>query len=172
MNRDNASDQLSRIQAARGLPVSARCRATNLADVLAASVICAVLRFENRLQVDRFQIAALFGEVSALVKDVSDAATHAGGKISAAGPEHQDQPLGHVFAAVVADAFDYGGRSGVANRKALARDAIEKRLAAGRAIKGNVANQNILFRTNFSGVNLDRLGGKTTKRPPDSPLPT
>src|SRR5208282_486941 len=90
-----------------------------------------VLRFENWLEVDRVQIAALFGEVSALVKNVGDAATHAGGKISAAGSEHQNQTPGHVFAAVVADSFDYGGRSGVANGKALTSDSIEKRFATG-----------------------------------------
>src|SRR3982074_2020578 len=48
-----------------------------------------ILRFNKRLQVDGFEIAALFGEVSVLVKYVSDAATHAGSKISAARSEPQ-----------------------------------------------------------------------------------
>src|ERR1039458_4038107 len=104
-----------------------------------------ILRFENWLKVNRFQIAALFGEVPSLVKNVGDAATHAGGKISPTGSEHQDQALGHVFAAVVADAFDHRGRSGVANRKALASDPVEKRFAAGGAVEGNVANQDVVF---------------------------
>jgi hypothetical protein len=43
-----------------------------------------ILRFDNRLKVNRAQIAALFGEISALVKDVGDSTTHARGKISAA----------------------------------------------------------------------------------------
>src|SRR5208282_6924537 len=88
-------------------------------------------RVENGLEVDRIQIAALFGEVSALVKNVGDAATHAGGKISSAGSEHQNQALGHVFAAVVADSLDHRGRSRIANRKAFASDSVEKSFATG-----------------------------------------
>src|ERR1700687_5695967 len=104
-----------------------------------------ILSFENRLQVDRVQIAALFGEVAALVENVGDAAAHAGGKISAASSEQQHQALGHVFAAVVADALDHRGRSRVANRKALARDPIEKRFAAGGAVESDVADENIVL---------------------------
>src|ERR1017187_4365759 len=102
-------------------------------------------RFENWLEVDRFQIAAFLGEVSALVKNVGDTATHASGEISAAGPEHQNQALGHIFAAVVADSLDYRSRSGVANRKPLARDPIEKRFTTGCAVEGNITNQNIVL---------------------------
>ena len=166
MNRDSASDQLSRIQA--------RTRAAGQRQMSRHEIFdehgfhnLGILRFENWLEVDRVQIAALFGEISALVENVGHAATHAGGKISAAGSEHQDQAPGHVFAAVVADAFDHSGRSGVANRKALAGDSVEKRFAAGRAVEGNVANQNI-----FSGAKVDRRGGYTINRPPDRPLPT
>src|ERR1700694_1992646 len=104
-----------------------------------------IVRFEKWLEIDRVQIAALFGKISALVKHVSNAPTHAGGKISAAGSEHQDQALGHVFAAVVAHAFDHSSRPGVANRKALTRDSVEKRFAAGGAIESNVANQNVVL---------------------------
>src|SRR5260370_20948026 len=104
-----------------------------------------ILRFEDWLEIDRIQIATLSGKIAALVKNVSDAAAHAGGKISATGSEHQDQAPGHVFATVVANSFDYSGRSGVANRKALASDSIEKRFAAGGPVEGNVADQNILL---------------------------
>src|SRR5260370_20335626 len=93
-----------------------------------------ILRFENWLEVNRSQIATLFGEVPALVKNVGDAATHAGGKISPTGSEHQDQALGHVFAAVVANALDHRSRSGVANCEPLASNAVEKRFAAGCAV--------------------------------------
>src|ERR1035441_10451224 len=104
-----------------------------------------ILRIENWLKVNRAQIAALFGKVSTLVENVGDAAIHAGGKISPTGPEHQDQPLRHVFAAVVANSLDYRGRSGVANRKPLACDPVEKRFAAGGAVERAVANQDVLF---------------------------
>src|ERR1700675_3838761 len=98
-----------------------------------------ILRFENRLQVNRLQIAALFSEVAALVENVGNATAHAGGKISATGSEHQHQAPGHVFATVVANALDHRGRSGVANRKPFASDTVEERFAAGGAVEGNVA---------------------------------
>src|SRR6202521_609505 len=93
-----------------------------------------ILRFKNWLEIDRVQIAALFGKISALVENVGYAAAHASGKISATGSEHQDQAPGHVFAAVGADAFDHSRGSGVAHCKALASDPVEKRFAAGGAV--------------------------------------
>src|SRR3981189_1360204 len=104
-----------------------------------------ILGSEDWLEINRLQIAALFGEVAALVKNIGNAAAHAGGKISPAGSEHQDQAPGHVFAAVVADSFDHSSRSGIAHRKALASTSIEERFAAGGAIESNVADQNIFL---------------------------
>ncbi len=83
-------------------------------------------------------------------------------------PSTSTKTLRHVLAAVIADAFDYRGRSRIANGKALARHSVEKCFAAGGAVKRNVADQNIFSR----GRNCDRRGGYTTKRPPDKPLPT
>src|SRR5260370_5248676 len=104
-----------------------------------------ILRFENWLEANRLQIATLFSEVSAFVKNIGDTAAHAGGKISAAGSEHEHQALGHVFAAVVANALDHRSRSGVANREPLTSDSVEKRFAAGGAVESNVANQDVVF---------------------------
>src|SRR5208282_2621701 len=108
-----------------------------------------ILRFENRFEVNRVQIAAFFCEVSALIENVGDATTHARGKISPTSSEHQDQALGHVFAAMVADSLDHRGRSGIANGEAFASDSIEKRFAAGGAVKGNVSNDDIFFGSEF-----------------------
>src|SRR5208282_6602070 len=63
--------------------------------------------------------------------------------------EHQDQALGHVFAAMVADSLDHRCRSGIANGEAFASDSIEKRFAAGGAVKGNVSNDDIFFGSEF-----------------------
>src|SRR3981189_693414 len=104
-----------------------------------------ILGSEDWLEINRLQIAALFGEVAALVKNIGNAAAHAGGKISPAGSEHQHQAPGHVFATVVADSFDHSSRSGIANRKALASNPVEKRFAAGGSVKGHIANQNIFL---------------------------
>src|SRR5579871_6168365 len=60
----------------------------------------------QRLEVDRFEIAALLGEVSVLVEYVGQASAHAGSEVAAASAEHNHEAVGHVFAAVIADAFD------------------------------------------------------------------
>ena len=59
--------------------------------------------------------------------------------------EHDDAPAGHVLAAVVADALDDRGRAGVAHAEALADDAAEVRLAAGRAVERDVAGDDVLL---------------------------
>ena len=102
-----------------------------------------VLDFQ--FEIDGVEIAALFGEISVLVENVSYAATHAGGKISSASSKDDDQAPGHVFATMVTYAFDDRGGSRVANRKALARDSVEKCFATGRTVESDVADQNILF---------------------------
>jgi Ca2+-binding RTX toxin-like protein len=82
-------------------------------------------------------------------------------------PEHDDDAAGHVFAAVVADAFDNGNGAGVAHGKAFARHAAEVALAADRAVQHGVADDDRVF-----GNDPDSSGGRTTMRPPDRPLPT
>ena len=73
----------------------------------------------------------------------------------------------HVFAAVIADAFDNRGCSAVANGKTFAGDAADEGFAAGRAIKRDVADDDVFFRLELRGS----AGGNTTSLPPDSPLP-
>src|SRR5579862_3022489 len=126
-----------------------------------------ILFVEQRLEIDGVKVAALFGEVSTLVEDVGDAAAHASRKISAARAEDEHQSVGHVFAAVIADTFDNGGRSGVADGEALAGDSVEERFPAGRSVEGDVADQNVFF-----GREARIRGGYTTSRPPERPLPT
>src|SRR5207302_482540 len=108
-----------------------------------------VLHFDHRFEIDRGQIAALLGEVEALVKDVRDSATHAGGEIPATRSEHKHKALGHVFAAVVANSFDYGGGSRVAHGEALPGDSVEKCFTAGRPVERDIADQDVFFRDKF-----------------------
>ena len=61
-------------------------------------------------------------------------------------PSTIDAPAGHVFAAVIADAFDDGVRAAVADRESLAGDAADERLAARRAVERDVADDDVLFR--------------------------
>src|SRR5439155_6929062 len=60
------------------------------------------------------------------------------------GAEHGDHAAGHVFAAVVAYAFHHGVCAGIAHREALAGDAAEVRFAGDRAVKHDVAGDDVL----------------------------
>ena len=71
----------------------------------------------TRFEVDASLVAPRRGEVAFFVENVGDAAAHAGSEIPAAGAEHDHRAAGHVFAAVIADAFNDRCRAGVANGK-------------------------------------------------------
>ena len=124
MNRGCASAQCSSIHAARGLPVRSRWRSRR------ARTTPHQLRFDQRLQIDAGLVAAARREVALIVVDIRDAAAHACGKVAAGLAEHNDGAVGHVLAAVIANAFNHRRRAGVANRKALAGDAVQEDLAA------------------------------------------
>ena len=53
-------------------------------------------------------------------QNVGETAGHAGTEIQTQRTEHQNDAAGHVFAAVLADAFDHRERAAVAHRKAFA----------------------------------------------------
>ncbi len=94
---------------------------------------------------DHRRVAAR-GELAVLVVDIGDAAAHAGGEVAAGLAEDDDGAAGHVLAAVVAGAFDDGGRARQAHREALAGDAAQERLAAGGAVEHGVADDDVLGR--------------------------
>ena len=102
-----------------------------------------------------------------LVEHVGEAARHAGGEVPAGAADDHHAPARHVLAPVVAHALHHGERAAVADREALARDAAEVGLAAGRAVEHHVADEDVLL-----GDEGRSRGGKTMILPPDSPLPT
>ena len=88
----------------------------------------------------------LAGKVAALVEHVGQAAGHARREIAARRPEHDDPAAGHVLAAVVADGLDDRLDAGVAHAETLARHAADVHLARGCAIKGDIADDDVLLR--------------------------
>ena len=100
----------------------------------------------SRLQINGSTIASLLREVAALVKDVRDPAVHAGGKVSSALPQNDDQAVGHVLAAVIAHALHNRRSSRVANRKAFAGYSIQEDFATGCAVENDIADQNAFLR--------------------------
>ena len=71
-------------------------------------------------------------------------------------PSTTTRAVGHVFAAVIADAFNNGGGAGVADREALAGDAVQEDFAAGGAVENDVADEDAFFRQEAGG--LRRIG--------------
>src|SRR5262249_42160341 len=70
---------------------------------------------------------------------------HAGREVAPGIAEHDDNPAGHVFAAMIARALDHGDGAGVAHREALAGDAAEITLALDGAVEHGVADNDRLF---------------------------
>src|SRR3954465_15247319 len=79
------------------------------------------------------------------VEDEREAAAHAGGEVAPGRPEDDDAPAGHVLAAVVAAPLDDRDRARIAHAEALAADAAEERLAAGRAVERDVADDDVVL---------------------------
>ena len=82
-------------------------------------------------------------------------------------PSTTTAPTGHVLAGVIADALDDGARAAVAHGEPLAGDTAHERVAAGCAVERHVADDDVLF-----GDERCTGGGRTTRRPPERPLPT
>ena len=115
-------------------------------------------------QIDGSFIAAVIAKFARFIKHISESARHARGEVASGFTQDDDQTIGHVFAAMVAQAFDDSGCTGIAHGKPLACHPIEECLAAGGPVEDYVANQNVLRshkRRCFRGVNEDTAAGKT-----------
>ena len=84
-------------------------------------------------------------ERAVLVVDIGDAAAHAGGEVAPGAPQHDDGAAGHVFAAVIAGAFDHRRGARIAHAEALAGDAAEIGLAVDRAVHHRVADDDVVL---------------------------
>ena len=86
------------------------------------------------------------GKTSRNVVDVELAAGHSSPDIEADVAEDGYGASGHVLAAVIARAFDDGGRARVADCEALAGAAGDEELAAGCAVENGIAEQHCIAR--------------------------
>ena len=83
-------------------------------------------------------------EVPVLVQNVGNAAAHARGEVFAGLAQHHHSAAGHVLTAVVAHALHNRRGAGVADAESFACHAADEGLAAGGAIEGHVADDNVL----------------------------
>src|SRR3546814_9249403 len=74
------------------------------------------------------------------IVDIGDAARHPGREVAPDLAQDRDDAAGHIFAGVVARAFDYRHRARISDRETLAGDAIEESLALDRTVKDGVAD--------------------------------
>src|SRR5580698_6374163 len=98
----------------------------------------------HRLKLHHGETAAR-GESVVFVEHVGDAAGHAGGEVSASTAENDDDATGHIFAAMVAGAFDHGDRPGIAHGETLTGDAAEIAFALDGAVQHGVADDDGLL---------------------------
>ena len=84
-------------------------------------------------------------KVAILVEDPGQAASHACSEIEAGGAKDDGEASGHVFAAVIADTFDDGQGSGVADGEALAGAAGGEEGSAGSSVERDVAKNDVQF---------------------------
>ena len=80
------------------------------------------------------------------------AATCPAAKLRPVGPRITARPPVMYSHAVVADAFDHRGRAGVAHAEALADDAADEHVAAGRAVEDHVAGDDVLLGDELRGA--------------------
>ena len=140
---DEPRDQPRRPRPAAPRRSGCRCRSTCFISATCRKSMSSSSISGSRSTISRLQRR---GEAAVVVEHVGDAAAHAGGEVAPGPAEHDDAPAGHVLAAVVADALDDHRGAAVADAEPLAGDAADVTLAAGRAVEGDVADDDVLLR--------------------------
>ncbi len=105
----------------------------------------------NRQQIDLCVIDEA-GEVTVRIIDIGDPAAHPRSDIASGLAQHNHYAAGHVFAGVIASAFDHRQRARIAHGETFTRDAVEICLPRDRAIEHGVADDDVVLRGARRGV--------------------
>ena len=100
---------------------------------------------QHREQIHHFHVAPAGKRVVA-IPHIGEAAAHARREIPPGRAENHDAAAGHVFAAVIADAFHNGLRAAVADGEPLADHAAQVQFAVNRAVQNHIAGDDVFFR--------------------------
>ena len=100
---------------------------------------------QDLLQSNLSQVATAL-EAAILVQNVGDTTGHAGREVAARHAENDYRAASHVFAAVVAHAFDNRRTAGIADAETLAADPGKEGLTIGRTVHDGVADDDVLLR--------------------------
>src|SRR5260370_8305168 len=100
--------------------------------------------------------------IGSSAQDIGQPACHAGAEIQAERPEDDSDTASHVFAAVLADAFDNGKRTTVADSETLSTASGNKELTGRGAIEHGVSGKNVTAPgSGKSSSDGDGAAGKT-----------
>src|SRR2546423_7356699 len=76
-------------------------------------------------------------------EDVGETAGHSRAKVQTERTEHEDDAASHVFAAVLADTFNYGKGAAVADAETLAGASCDIELARCCAVENGISGENV-----------------------------
>src|SRR5579883_2966714 len=138
--------EMQRLDANERQPIATRqealgARARGEADVLFEDAADPAFLFP--VQVVKAHELAVEQVAGFRAKEVGEASGHAGAEIQAERPKDQSNATGHVFAAMLANAFDDGESAAVANGETLTGAASDIELAGSGAIEHGVADKNV-----------------------------
>src|ERR1051325_9762940 len=88
-------------------------------------------------------LVAASWKIAGLIEDISNSAGHTGSEIPSCRAEDDDTATGHILAPMIADGFDYGSDSTVANAEPLASHATDVGFASSGAVKRDIADDDI-----------------------------
>src|SRR5262249_12640466 len=91
-----------------------------------------------------------------------DSAGHTRREVAAGFADYDHPPASHVFASVIADAFDHGAHAAVAHAEALPGHTTDVRLTVGSTMKSHVADDDVFFR--HEGRSFGRIQNDFTAR--------
>lgn len=119
-----------------------------------------VLRAANGHGYDHLGIDAGL-EFSVDVIDEGGATGHSGSEVFAGPSEDDDGSVGHVFAAMVADAFDDGGGTRVTDGESFAGAAVGEKVTAGSSVEAGISGDGVFggFEAGVGGDAKDDLAG-------------
>src|SRR5205814_3871230 len=106
------------------------------------------IRILEFFEIDHLQVASL-SKITSVIDDVCDSAAHDCCKISAGVTENDNPSACHVFATVVANTFDNGNGTAVANAESLTRNTPDERFAGRRAVERDVTDDDVFFGFEF-----------------------
>ena len=109
-----------------------------------------LLFLSDRLEINHRHIAAAF-KCAVFIEHISNAARHASRKIATRLADDDDDAARHIFATMVAGAFDHRNGARITHGETLTRDTAEIAFTIDRTIEHGIADDDRFFRHDLLG---------------------